>query len=183
MIKTVNDYVDVMCERWPSMTREQILKILLHGFGKFFMHASDRHHFVFRSKRGVIACRYGNALKWYFETRYRTVRVLRWKYSYCKEEFDGHYYIGLTDGDWEKYKKKILNNESLTMSNIDLYKICEECIGCMRFKHFLKVYYPFDNGFKFTKDKLKTYRYAYIAYRNKKGRVLLIDYEHKTNSN
>lgn len=64
------------------------------------------------------------------------------------------------------------------MRNISLYKICEECVRSTQFTHFLKVYYPFDNGFKFTKDRLKTYRYAYIAYRDKKGKVLLIDYEH-----
>lgn len=68
MIKTVDDYLDVMCERWPTMTREQIKKILLHGFGTFFMHSTKLHHFSFKSGRGTIACRGGNSLKWQLES-------------------------------------------------------------------------------------------------------------------
>lgn len=35
MIKDVDDYVDIMCKKYPKISRDDIKKILEHGFNTF----------------------------------------------------------------------------------------------------------------------------------------------------
>lgn len=51
---------------------------------------------------------------------------LRSKYKLHYEKFDGVYYIGIPEEEFELLKKKIIKEKKVTLNNVRLFKIKEE---------------------------------------------------------
>lgn len=51
---------------------------------------------------------------------------LRNKYRMHYEKFDGIYYVGISETEFEPLKKKITNEKKVTLKNVQLFKIKEE---------------------------------------------------------
>lgn len=98
-------------------------------------------------------------------------------YVHDEREFEGKYYFGVDDEQFEKISKnpwwgKVFHK--VTFENIKLYKIKEEAFLKRDYTHFFILYYPVDVGFTFTEKKLTTLRYEYFAKRDENGNIILI---------
>lgn len=64
---------------------------------------------------------------------------LRLKYKYIQEEYNGIYYFGLSEAEWEFYQSQITSKRrnKIKFTNLKLYKIKEECFLDKSKKHFL----------------------------------------------
>jgi hypothetical protein len=85
----------------------------------------------------------------------------RMLYKLRQEEWDGYYYIGLTDrGQEEKVSK---NGKCTTFTDVYLTKLKKELYHLKYIKHIWRIPYPTDCGWKFHVDKLKTEHAEYLG--------------------
>lgn len=99
---------------------------------------------------------------------------LRLTYNYTLQEFDGLYYFGLDDSEYDVFKKDQNYKTKVLFRNIRLYKIKEESFLNKSKTHFFKVVKPVDLGFSYIEEKLNTRNYKEIAYRDNKGKIVFI---------
>ena len=101
---------------------------------------------------------------------------LRIKYKRAKTQWDGYYYFGLSDEEFEQYltnfrefgqgnKSKGARRRKITFPKIKCYKLLEECKIHPINKHIFKLKYPEDVGFTFWKENYATYNAQYILRR------------------
>lgn len=171
IIKRIDDYVDQLHEKYPEMSKKDILKILKMGFN-------------FYRKLITIGCGVNIGSK---EMRTRTQKVgvkdklayknklaarkARVKWNRSDKEFDGYYYFALgknqfAELDQEKLKKRC----KLKFKHIWLFKSAEECWLRHSYKdHFFKLRYPVDCGFFMYKDEFVTNDYEYLGHEREKS--------------
>jgi len=115
----------------------------------------------------------------YKRVRYNNIKhriKLRLKYKYAQEVYNGAYYFGLTEAEWEFYKTQITSKRrsKIKFRDLKLYKIQEECYLDRSRTHFFKLYYPIDVGWTFLKSEITTRNFEYIAYRDVKNKIIMI---------
>lgn len=171
IIKRIDDYVDQLHEKYPEMSKKDILKILKMGFN-------------FYRKLITIGCgvnigsnematrtqKVGGKDKLAYKENL-AARKARVKWNRSDKEFDGYYYFALgknqfAELDQEKLKKKC----KLKFKHIWLFKSAEECWLRHSYKdHFFKLRYPVDCGFFMYKDEFVTNDYEYLGHEREKS--------------
>ncbi len=182
-LTTCDKYYDAIIERWPELTRKQVDKIVKRGLFSLYMynlyggdvlikHPKFTMYFGKLFKDGLIFYKYWQ-IKWKIK--------LRIQYKKAKTQYDGYYYFGLTDGEYEKYKSKIKSTgrrrEKFTFDSLFLYKIPEESFLHKEYKHFFKIRFPEDCGFTMYKKKWVARDFEYIWKRNKDNLIEPVSYE------
>lgn len=165
MVKEVKDYVDKVQERYPFLSKSQINKILTYGL-KMYHYANSMHADVLICYRNddpmTIHC--GplgyDSLKHYLRFMMKSRMRERVLYRLRKEKWDGYYYIGLTDEQHNKVKKK---GKVYTMTGVYLTKVKKELFHMPYIKHIWRVPYPMDCGWKFFVKELKSAHAEYIG--------------------
>lgn len=164
MVKEVADYVDKVQERFPFLTKSEINKILTFGLKRYAwankMHAdvliTKRNNEIFTAHCGPLGV---DALKHFY--RFLTKNRMRERvlFKMRKLEWDGYYYIGLSDEDHAKVAK---NSRYKTFTNIYMTKLKKELYHIPQVKHIWKVPW-FDCGWRFFLETLKTQHAEYIG--------------------
>lgn len=164
--KQVSDYVDVVQEKFPFLTKQEINKILTYGMKMYafannqhadvlFIDSSkDHHHVAHTGELGYDS--YKHYFRWLTKWRMKE-RVL---YRLLNKEWDGYYYIGLNDEQHEKIKRQ---RKTKVFKNVYLTKILKELYHNKLITHIWKVPYPADCGFKFFVNKLTSSEAEYIG--------------------
>lgn len=171
IIKRIDDYVDQLHEKYPEMSKKDILKILKMGFNFYRklitigcgVNIGSKEMCTRTQKVGVKdKLTYKNTL---------AARKARVKWNRSDKEFDGYYYFALgknqfAELDQEKLKKKC----KLKFKHIWLFKSAEECWLRHSYKdHFFKLRYPVDCGFFMYKDEFVTNDYEYLGHEREKS--------------
>lgn len=180
VIKDLDDYLDVMQEKYPSVKREELKKVIQHGF--LTLHAMTRKGIDIVSGNWRYSAYFGKKFQnkelgaKYYVLKMRT--KLRATYKFAEEIFDGRYYFGLTDAQWDAYKTFVLDHKGrrkkFTFHDLRLYKIREECFLETSKKHFFTLYYPIDHGWQFFKNEITTRNFEYLGYRDTKNKIVYI---------
>jgi hypothetical protein len=106
---------------------------------------------------------------------------LRIKYKRNKTKYDGYYYFGLSESEYEEFQKQFKKTgrkkKIATFDRIYAYKIKEECLLNNRYKHIFKMKYPADVGFTLKLNNYTTRNFEYIFKRNKDNTIQPINYE------
>lgn len=178
MIKEIGDYLDILKSKYPHISYQDLKRILEYGFYTFYMlnkkgadvQVSNRKYTAYCGRMFLN----DNIRSLYNITKAK--RKLRLLYKYSQEAYDGIYYFGLNDEEWEQYQSQIVSKKQnkVKFLNLKLYKIKEECFLDKSKTHFFMINYPIDIGWSFKKDELITKKFKHFADRDAKGKIVII---------
>ena len=182
-LKTVEDYIDKVHEKFPQFSRKQIERILQFGFRSFYTHTLYGGDILNKSPYFTMYCGKMFSKSDVFH-KYRMIKSrikLRIKYKRNKTQYDGYYYFGLTEDGYKYYcsqmKKTGKRRRKFHFEKVKFFKILDELYFDHRLKHIFKIPYPIDNGFSFWKEDFVTRDFEYIYRRNKDNKLEPVSYE------
>lgn len=146
MVKTLDDYIDKIKIKYPYVPRQELYEILQHGFIKYFelnrlgADVEIENH-LFDAYCGR---KYRDLL---VKTKYNTTKLrqkLHMQYNYTQQEYDGYYYLGMTDEDYNIYKTT--STQGILKIPMTFFKVKDEVLYNNKYKHFFSLCYPIDVG-------------------------------------
>lgn len=157
IIKTVNDYLPLIQEKFPSLTESEIRKILKFGF-RIYGYVNKRGADVLikadNTKEEKIIAMTGNltfnSLKHYIHG------LLAWRikerilYSFRNTEWNGYYYFGIMDEKHDILLNQLNNKRKriVQLDNVFCYKVLNEIYHDHAVDHIYRLDYPVDVGYK-----------------------------------
>ena len=184
-LTTCDKYYDKILEKFPELTYRQVDKIVKHGLSSLYLynlyggdvllkHPKYTMYFGKLFKSNNIFHKYW-MLKWKIK--------LRIKYKKAKTKYDGYYYFGLSENEFQEYKKKIKSTgrrrEKFQFKKLFLFKMLEECLIHSEFSHFFRIKFPEDCGFVMYKQEWVARDFDYIYKRGKDNNIEPVSYEQK----
>ena len=182
-IVNVEKYYDKIQEKFPSLTKNQIERIVKFGLRSYYNHNLYGGDVLNKSPYFTMYTGklFNDNILFY---QYRLIKnriKLRIKYKRSKVKYDGNYYFGLTEEEFENYKKQFKKTgrrrRKVTFDKIYAYKIKDECLMDHRYKHIFKLNYPADGGFILKLKNYTTRNFEYVFKRNKDNTIQPISYE------
>ena len=175
-IKKVEDYYDKVKEKFPDLEMWEIEKILKHGFQSLFTLNNNGGDVIIRSSRGFLMYfgrLFNNKEKW---MKYRILKwriKLRMNYFNSKPIWDGNYYFGLTEEEYDSFipKKKGRYKNKITFPELKAYKIKEEAVLIQRNKYLFRLTGEKDRGVAFKEKDYSTRNIELIAIKDKNGKM------------
>lgn len=170
--KTLDDYIDRVKKRYTYINIKVIEKILNYGFNAIYrllVAGAD-----VRIKNDIYSFFCGRVFydeeerKKYI--RYKQSVKLRMSYKYKCIDYNGLYYFGLTEDEYEKFNE---NNRKIKNIPVILYKIKEEIFLNKKYKYFYSMTYPIDCGWVFRKNKINKNECIYMGYRDSNDNIIL----------
>ena len=168
-------YYEKVKERFPELTYREIDTIVKFGLRSLFINCGYGGDILLKAPYFTmyIGKIFKDKLKF---VKYKILKQsikLRIKYKRAKTQWDGYYYFGLTEDEFQEYlnnfriygqgnKSKGARRRKITFPKIKCYKILEECKIHPIYKHIFKLKYPEDVGFTFWKENYATYNAQYI---------------------
>ena len=177
MLKYIEDYYDKVHERFPDLEMWEIEKILKHGMQSFFTLTGRGADLFIKSPKNNFFMYCGKAFN--SDTlfyRYQAVKLrikYRLKYSFKKPLWDGNYYLGLTEEEYNKYmpKKSGRYKYKVTFDKVKLYKIKEENYIQPSNKYFFAIKFDEEAGWTKELENFSTRNITLYAKRNKEGKI------------
>lgn len=185
-LKYIEDYYDQIRERFPLLDNSDIEKILKRGFQKLYTvcnYGADAH---FSSKKFSMSLYFGKYFKPYTEMYWKYVNIkhrikCRIKYFSKKPVWNGLYYFGLTEEEYQKYIPKDKSGRiknKIKFTDIWLYKICEEWFNDRKIRYVYSVPIKEEQGLTIHLDELETRNISLVAKRDKQN-IMKYIYEKK----
>jgi hypothetical protein len=178
MTKELEDYLDIIKDKYPHISGTELKKILEHGFNTFY-NLTKRGADIQIHNRSYTAYCGKMFLDDHKRVLYNNIKSrirLRLNYKYAQEVYNGIYYFGLSEAEWEFYNSQITSKRrnKIKFLNLKLYKIKEECFLDKSKIYFFELNYPIDVGWSFSKEEIKTRNFRYFAKRDEKGKIINI---------
>lgn len=159
-IKYTKDYLDEVHAKFPDLDKQEINKILLHGFKMFYalnnfgadILLKDLQNLKFWMLTGRLYNRFDLYYKYSlikYAIKYRIQSRRR------KEQWDGYYYFGMTDEMYRFYESQEDSNEKI-LENIMLFRLMDELKTHNQYKYYFKIPYPEYKGYKFFLENYET---------------------------
>lgn len=185
---TCDKYYDKIIERWPELTYKQVDKIIKRGLNSLYLYNLYGGDVLLKSPLYVMyfgkLFKNGGVFHNYWKIKWKI--KLRIQYKKSKTKYDGYYYFGLTDKEFQEYKHKIKptgkRRQVIHFDKIVLYKILEECFIHKEYKHIFRIKYPEDCGFIMKKEKWAAKDFDYMYKRNKDNLIEPVSYEQKSSN-
>lgn len=174
-ITHVEDYIPLIKRTFPRIPENVILQVVNYGLRKFHTINGIGADVRLMWDTFSILCGYRfNRLhrQCVYNVR-KTKMKLRSTYTHSLEKFNGLYYFGLSDEEWEKCKNT-KTSHGYHFYNIKCYKIEDEVWIDKTKNHFFSIPWPVDVGWEFTKDSLLTKKFKYIAKR-KNNKIISVN--------
>lgn len=132
-IKTINDYLEQMCKKYPNVPKEDLRRILVFGWKSLYLHNSYGGD-TFISDNNTwcyIGSLTHNSLKHFEYYKKKLITKIRVLYKRKKIEWDGYYYFALTDEQYNDYlsqkKTRGRPRKHFKFGKVILYQILDEC--------------------------------------------------------
>lgn len=162
MIKKVNDYIQELKEEFPEISIKDIKRSVNYGWRMFYYYNLRGCDTIFNSQKYKYWIYCGELTKdsvkhfnYYKRMLRRKLRVL---YNKKVKEWDGYYYIGLTDSEYNQLipKSKGRKKKNFYFYNKVLLKVKDEAMLFYSWsKYIIRFKYPIDVGYSLFKPKLK----------------------------
>ena len=156
--KTIQDYYDEVQKEFPLVPRKDIERILKFGWKQLYLHNSYGGDVIITDN--TFWCYIGfmtkNSLqhfKYYVRKLITKIRIL---YRRKKIQWNGYYYFGLTEDQYQNYLSQInkrgRHKKYFNYGNCILFKLLDECkVQENGKKYIFKVPYISDFGMKLYK--------------------------------
>lgn len=164
MVTTVETYLDTLCEAYPTVSRQDIARIVKYGWRSLYYYnlkgcdtviVSTNHKYWFYI--GQLAKDSVVYFKYYARILRKKLRIL---YMRKKIEWNGYYYFGLTDTEAKDFKL-ILNQKGrkrkyFTFDNKIAFKVFDEAKLFFSWsKCIVRYKCPIDIGYSYRYKTLK----------------------------
>ena len=170
-------YYEKVKERFPDLTYREIDTIVKFGLRSLFINCGYGGDILLKAPYFTMYIgRFFSDAKLFWKYRVLKESIkLRIKYKRAKTEWDGYYYFGLSDEEYQEYLSENfkprktnqgLHRTKFRFKKIKCYKLLEECQLYPIFKHIFRLKYPEDVGFSFWKENYATYNAQYILRKN-----------------
>lgn len=182
-IRYIEDYYNKVKEKYPELTEKQISKILTYGFRSFYTHTLYGGDILSKSPYLTVYCGrcFVDTNKFMEYRRLKLRTKLRIKYKKEHVQWDGYYYFGMSDSQFEYYmsqkKPTGKRRQKFHFKNLYLFKIKEEVLLDKKNKHVFRIPYLLDCGFSIYKEDVVTRNFDYILRRNKDKQWEPVSYE------
>ncbi len=171
--KKINDYYEQMYSLFPSISKQDIKRILKFGWRSLYLHNSYGGDTLIRDNKfwSYIGNLRSDPLV-HFRYYVRKLAIkLRVLYRRKKLEWDGYYYFALTDNQYDKYlsqiKKKGRRRKYFEFGPVMVYQIFDECRICEHGKKYIfRIPYISRIKSKFFVQNLVTDKAELILIRN-----------------
>lgn len=171
--KHINDYYNIVSEKFPKIPLKDIERILKFAWNSVYLHnvyggdvlLLDRITNKFIFYIGKLTYDSLKHFKYYVKKMIVKIRVY---YNRSKVPWDGYYYFGLREDQYQNYLSQIKSvgrkRKHFTFDGtIMLYKIYDECkVTQFNCKYFFKIPTGVDLGYKYLKYGFKTDKAEYI---------------------
>lgn len=190
-IKNINDYVDIVKDRFPEVSKGDIKRVLSFGWKSIYLHNmyggdtllkdDSINKYLFYIGRLTF-----DSLKHFFYYIKKLTAKLR-ILSNRHKDWDGYYYFSLSQKGYDNYlaqqKAKGRKRKYFNFGTVKLYKLLKECeIKEYRMEYFFRVPFIDDIGFTIFERDFKTDKAEFLFYRKKGGfNVILNTYETGSN--
>lgn len=186
--KTLKDYYEIMYDKFPSISKIDMRRILNYGWKSIYLHNSYGGDIIIRDKD--IWCYIGflksDSLKHFLYYIKKLSLKLRVLYRRKKIQWDGYYYFALTKSQYDLIintkSKKGRPRKKHTFKNVMLYQISDECrISEFGKQYIFRIPYVDTIKYKFFLKQLITDKAELIQVRDplKFKDILINDYEYE----
>ena len=127
-VKDINDYVDIVHEKHPELTRDEIKRILVYGWKMILQYVKSGNDVQILSSNffffiGQIP---SSALTVFKTYCYKLAKRIRYMFQRTKSTWDGFYYFAITENQYIEYLKQSKKKYKV-FKNVLLYKLLDEC--------------------------------------------------------
>lgn len=128
-LTTINDYVDVIQEKYPNVTISDIKRILNYCWKMIYLYNQQGNDVLIKNPDLVffIGKLTKNSLKNYQVYKYKLARRIRFMFKRTKSKWDGYYYFARTRTQFAKYLEQAKTRKYITFENVKMYRLLEEC--------------------------------------------------------
>ena len=172
-VKNVKDYYDIMYQRFPTVPKKDIQRILNYGWKSLYLHNSYGGDTLITDNNfwSYIGTLRKDPIKHYHYYIKKLIIKLRVLYRRKKIPWDGYYYFALTDNQYNDYlsqkNRRGRPRKNFNYGNQVLYKIYDECrIKEYNRKYIFRIPYISDLGFTFYKQNLESDKAELILTRD-----------------
>lgn len=159
LIKYYTDYIDDVNEKFPTISKAEIKQILYYGFKVFAavnMAGMDTFHRNY-DYVAYVGKLFNDNLTYFHYWRIKCKKKLRYIYRRSNTIFNGKYYFGMTQKEFEFYesqKSKVgVRRKKFYFPYIYAYKIKEEAFLDRYRKYFFELDFPKDIGWVLFQEK------------------------------
>lgn len=165
-ITNVNDYVDVVHQQFPELTKEEVKKILSYGWKMILQYKSFGNDIQILSPNffffiGIIP---SSALAAFNTYCYKLAKRIQYMFRRTNSKWDGYYYFARTQEQYIDYLNQSKKTYK-TFKNVLLYRLLDEC----KVKEHNKFYI-----FRLKEDKTAWNRKLYKEIRTKNAELIII---------
>lgn len=188
VVKKVQDYYEKMFELYPEVAKSDIKRILQYGWKSYYLHNSfGGDVLISRNKfwmyTGMLM---KDSLEFFAYYQKKMANKIRIKYKRNRPSFDGYYYFGLTQAQYDNYlsqkNRRGRPKKNFTFSKIVLYKIWDEFnIIEHNVVALFRIPIGVDLGFTLFKEQLVTDKAEFLQERKtlKFHDILLSEYDYQ----
>lgn len=180
MLKYIEDYYEKVHEKFPDLEIWEIEKILKHGMQSFFMLNNNGADVLIRSPRNKFCIYVGKSFvnKTIFY-RYQALKLrikYRLKYKLKTKSWNGYYYLGLTEEQYNKYipKKKGRYKYKINLDSLTALKVKEETYIFPNNKYFFAIKMDEEKGWSISLDGMSSRNLTLYAKRDINGKIVEI---------
>ena len=176
-LKYIEDYYDKIKERFPDLEMWEIEKILKHGMQSFFWLNANGGDVIIKSPKNGFTMYFGKLFNnMDLRGRYYNIKwkiKLRIKYLGKKPIWDGYYYFGLSEEEYQRLipKKNGRIKNKITFETMQAFKIKEEAFLMKPWKYFFRLKEDEDTGLVFRKKNYSTRNIDLVAIRDSTGNI------------
>lgn len=160
MITKLEDYLDDLQARFPSISRTQLRRICTYGFKMFYLYTKWGADIYVRSPDIVLYS--GKIMPEGLRAKYKLIKSsikARLQYKQRKTIWDGYYYMGFTEELYKEYadkiKRKRKKDTPIIFKNMYIFKVLEEAKLFPSFRYIIRIKWPLDCGFRHRPEKIK----------------------------
>lgn len=182
----IDDYVDKVAEKFPTIPKKSIRKILEFGSRSFYANTYYGGDVLLKSPYFTLYCGrvFKDNLLFYSYWKLKFKIKYRILYARRKTQYDGYYYFGLSENEYEIYKKQLKSKtkrrQKITFDTIYIYKILDECILHRHHIHFFKIPVKTDGKFCIKLTDFTTRDFEYLGKRSGDQSIEYIDYDKRS---
>lgn len=164
-VKDINDYVDIVHEKYPELTKDEVKRILVYGWKMILQYVKFGNDVQILSPNffffiGQIP---SSALTVFKTYCYKLAKRIRYMFKRTKSSWDGFYYFAITENQYIEYLKQNKKKYKI-FKNIILYKLLDECKISEHGKSYI---------FRLNEDKTKWMSKFYKEIKTDKAELII----------
>lgn len=127
MVKSINDYVESVHEKFPELSEKDVKRILVYGWKMIVQYVSAGNDVSINTNDlfffiGVIP---NNPLDTFKNYCYKLSKKIRYMFKRTKSKWDGYYYFAINEKQYQDYLNQSKKKYKI-FKNVKLYKLLEE---------------------------------------------------------